>query len=550
MTIEVTTQQTDSGYCNEILEQNILANMMYSDDIYIKSLDEVRVHYFSNPKNRLIAKAILDCFCTWGTISFPLVYEQLRKNGNLKDIGGAYGLSVMYSNYAYGSLTEQKANWHVLRDLWKKRQGAVLSAELYKQILSDETDANELLNRAQEELNKVLIEGSVSEKTPYENYREAIEEVRKTQMGEITPGVLSGFVEIDRLTNGFTPGTLSVIAARPAMGKSALAATMARNMAYMFSTGVLFFSLEMTTTDLYVRLISAESGRENSSLRKAGRYGKAELDSISEKSQLLADIPLYIVSGSAKLSDIEAKSRQYKTQHEIGCVIVDYLQKIDTSEEGKFTNREQQVSQVSGKLKALSMALDIPVIALAQLSRAVELRDDKQPQLSDLRESGAIEQDADMVMFLYRPEYYGIKEDSQGKSTEGLAYLDLAKHRGGSTGTAILGFRAENVTFYNLDGTPMNKSEKVVGVGLKQESYIDKIPVDTYTDEDGITHFDLKSFSANKSFDVAGDQNQDTNRQLLHTQDTSIQTPEHTDDWEEQKFTEANTFGDDIDSAF
>ena len=278
-------------------------------------------------------------------------------------------------------------------------------------------------------------------------------------------GMPTGFVELDRMTAGFQPGTLIILAARPAMGKTAFALTMARNIAVDMKKPIAFFSLEMTAVELVMRLISSESGISGERLKKGEKLPDWEKAQLYARSQALTEAPIYI-DDTPQLSifELRAKCRRLKQQHNIQMVFIDYLQLMQGGgEQSRNGNREQEISLISRQLKALSKELELPVLALSQLSRAVETRGGtKKPQLSDLRESGAIEQDADIVMFIYRPEYYQIYEDNSG-STLGMADILLAKHRSGETGEVRLKFIKQFAKFENRDET--NNYNMSTGLG-------------------------------------------------------------------------------------
>ncbi|MBP5240869.1 MAG: replicative DNA helicase, partial [Bacteroidales bacterium] len=305
----------------------------------------------------------------------------------------------------------------------------------------------------------------------------AIKEIDEASQkeGGIT-GIPSGFEELDSITAGFHPGTLVIIAARPAMGKTAFALTMMRNMAIDYKKPVAFFSLEMPATEIAMRLISAQSEIDASKLKK-GTLEAWEKEQIMAQTQKLNTAPIYI-DDSSQLSifELRAKCRRLKQRFNIQAVFIDYLQLMKGETDNRNGNREQEISNISRQLKSLSKELSIPVFALAQLSRAVETRGgNKEPQLSDLRESGAIEQDADMVMFLYRPEYYGFTEDENGNPTYGLAKVLLAKHRAGGTGKMDMRFRANYARFENMGATTSNDNTIPVNEGFDQNGdyYVD-----------------------------------------------------------------------------
>jgi replicative DNA helicase len=276
-----------------------------------------------------------------------------------------------------------------------------------------------------------------------------IEEAKNHKDG--MSGVASGFTRLDRLTNGWQKADLIIVAARPAMGKTAFVLSMARNLAVEFRKPVAFFSLEMSSLQLVMRLISNETELDAEKLKR-GQLTMAEWEQLHAQIDKLSDAPL-IIDDTPALSvfELRAKSRKLMVKHQLELIVVDYLQLMTTGTEGKG-NREQEISLISRSLKSIAKELNVPIIALSQLSRAVETRGgDKRPMLSDLRESGAIEQDADIVIFLYRPEYYGIDEDDAQNPTNGIAEVIISKHRNGQTGTVKLKFIDRLAKFKSLD---------------------------------------------------------------------------------------------------
>jgi replicative DNA helicase len=278
-------------------------------------------------------------------------------------------------------------------------------------------------------------------------------EIRKNQKDGLT-GVPSGFTALDRVTSGWQKSDLVIIAARPAMGKTAFVLSVLRNAAVDHNRPVAIFSLEMSSVQLVNRLISSEAELDSDKIKK-GTLADHEWAQLVHKTAKLSKAPLFVDDTPAlSILELRAKCRKLKAQHDIQMVVVDYLQLMSGDSKGGFGgNREQEIASISRALKKIAKELSIPVIALSQLSRAVETRGgDKRPQLSDLRESGAIEQDADMVMFLYRPEYYGITEDEGGASTAGVGEVIIAKHRNGSLENIKLRFIGRYTKFTDLDG--------------------------------------------------------------------------------------------------
>jgi replicative DNA helicase len=265
-------------------------------------------------------------------------------------------------------------------------------------------------------------------------------------------GVPSGFTDLDRLTSGWQPSDLVIIAARPGMGKTSLVLAVCLNAARDFNKGVALFSLEMASTQLVQRLISMESEIAGSKMRN-GKLEDYEWQQLQTTVERLNAVPIFIDDTPAiNIFELRAKCRRLKQQHDIQLIIIDYLQLMTGGSDGKSGNREQEIASISRALKSLAKEIRVPVIALSQLSRAVEMRGgSKRPQLSDLRESGSIEQDADMVAFIYRPEYYQILQDESGQSLKGVAEFIIAKHRHGALETIKLKFTDTFAKFSNLD---------------------------------------------------------------------------------------------------
>jgi len=266
-------------------------------------------------------------------------------------------------------------------------------------------------------------------------------------------GVPTGFTALDRVTSGWQNSDMIVVAARPGMGKTAFVLSMARNMAVEFQRPVALFSLEMSSVQLVQRLIASETEIDAEKLRK-GNLADHEFHQLHQRISRIAEAPIFIDDTPAlSVFELRAKCRRLKAQHGIQMIIIDYLQLMTAGGDNKGGNREQEISTISRSIKQIAKELDVPVIALSQLSRQVETRGgDKRPLLSDLRESGAIEQDADIVAFIYRAEYYGINEDADGNPTQGKAEIIIAKHRNGSLEDVPLRFIGRLAKFANLDG--------------------------------------------------------------------------------------------------
>lgn len=436
------------------LEEAVLGALMLEKDALTNVIDILKVESFYKESHKVIFQAILDLFTESQPIDLLTVTTQLRKNGALEIAGGAFYITELTSKVASAANIEYHAR--IITEQSIKRELIRISGEIQKDAFEDTTDVFELLDKMEQSLFEI------SEKNIRKNYsdmrsimREAIIELeaRKLQKDGLT-GVPSGFTALDRVTSGWQKSDLVIIAARPAMGKTAFVLSVLRNASVDHNRPVAIFSLEMSSVQLVNRLISSEAELDSEKIKK-GSLADHEWAQLVHKTAKLSKAPLFVDDTPAlSILELRAKCRKLKAQHDIQMVVIDYLQLMsgDSKSGGQGGNREQEIASISRALKKIAKELSIPVIALSQLSRAVETRGgDKRPQLSDLRESGAIEQDADMVMFLYRPEYYGITEDENHQSTAGVGEVIIAKHRNGSLENVKLRFIGKYTKFTDLD---------------------------------------------------------------------------------------------------
>ncbi|MDR0619455.1 MAG: replicative DNA helicase [Bacteroidales bacterium] len=434
------------------VERLVLGAFMLDENAQIAVGDILRPEFFYLPEHQIIFKTISELIADSRPIDILTVSEHLKKKGELEAIGGVPYISALTNRVSSSAHIEFHTK--IVQEKFIQRELIKTAAEITKEAFSETADIIETLDRAEQ---KLLDIGDANFHNEYQDIHLLVSQVRKdieeaSKMQDSMSGVPSGFTELDKITNGWQKGNLIIIAARPAMGKTAFALSMARNMAVDFKRPVAFFSLEMTAVELVGRLVSSESEIKGEQLKR-GELSEAELERLVEKSAVLSDAPLYINDSSAiTMYELRAQCRRLKQKHKIEAVFIDYLQLMQGSGMFKGGTREQEISQISRQLKSLAKELSIPVIALAQLSRQVETRGgDKQPQLSDLRESGAIEQDADIVSFIYRPEYYNITEDEKGNSTLGKSNIIVAKHRNGSTGKITLRWINNLARFENIE---------------------------------------------------------------------------------------------------
>ena len=335
------------------------------------------------------------------------------------------------------------------------------STEIQRRSYDESTDVTDLIDYAEAEIFKVS-EGHIkrdiqSASLVFDKAMKAIEEAHA--QGGTMNGVPTGFTRLDQLTLGWQPSDLIIIAARPSMGKTAFVLSMARNMAIDHEKPVAFFSLEMSSVQLMMRLIVAESGLSSADVR-SGKLTAEQWRHLEQTTRILPTAPLFIDDTPAlSIYELRSKARRLKAQHDIQIIIIDYLQ-LMTGNADSRGNREQEVASISRGLKSIAKELNIPIIALSQLNRSIESRSGlKRPQLSDLRESGAIEQDADIVAFIHRPEYFGFTQDEDGNPTAGMAEIILAKHRNGAVCDVNLRFLKEQARFADVDDTMLPPSQ-------------------------------------------------------------------------------------------
>lgn len=434
------------------LEEAVLGAIMIEKDAYSLVSEILKPECFYKDANQKIFTAIMTLALHQEPIDMHTVTEQLRKDGTIDDIGGPYYITLMTAKVSSAAHLEYHSRIIVQKFL--ARELIRISSEIQAKAFDDKTDVDDLMQEAEGMLFEVSqrnLKKDVTQINP------VIEEARKRMQLAATKqgasGVPSGFHSLDKVTSGWQRSDLIIIAARPAMGKTAFILSMAKNMAVDYNTPVAVFSLEMSNVQLVNRLIMNVCQLEGEKI-KNGQLDKYEWEKFDRDINILLDAPLYVDdTPSLSIFELRSKARRLVKEHKIQCLIIDYLQLMNASGMS-FGSREQEVSIISRSLKGLAKELDIPIIALSQLNRGVEGRtgiEGKRPQLSDLRESGAIEQDADMVCFIHRPEYYKIMEDGQGNSLVGIAEIIIAKHRNGATADVQLKFKNTYAKFLNKD---------------------------------------------------------------------------------------------------
>ena len=439
-------------------EEALLGAMMLEQNAAGRVIGKLKAEMFYQNAHKEIFKAMVAVYNEHNPIDLLSVTAQLRKSKTLDAVGGAYYLTTLTNNVASSANINYYAD--VVIEKYMLREVISVSTETITQAYENVKDAQDIIDDAEKGIFNIMEQQrSQNEQTMPElvnQFMVSLQEARSK--GREVQGVPTGFFGLDEVTGGWHGSNLIIIAARPGVGKTAFVLTMARNMAIDYKRPVAFFSLEMSAAELVMRLAAGESKINQDKLKKA-KLTDTEMKNLTEALGVLAEAPL-IIDDTAGLNifDLRSKCRRLKQQYQVQCIIIDYLQLMQaTSKEGK-SNREQEVANISRSLKALAKELDVPVIALSQLSRNVEQRagGDKIPQLSDLRESGSIEQDADIVMFIYRPEAHKLETFPDGDPARGLAQLIIAKNRHGRQDEVKVRFIGEHAKFTNLDYMPYN----------------------------------------------------------------------------------------------
>lgn len=435
------------------LEEAVLGALMLEKNALSTVIDILKPESFYKESHQKIFEAIYNLFQKTSPIDLLTVTAELRQMGALEMVGGAYYITQLTDRVVSAANIEYHAR--IISQKYIQRELIKVSTEIINASYDETSDIFDLLDHAEKSLFDIAQNNLRRDSRKMDDImKEAIKslELLRDRTDGLT-GIPSGLTALDRMTSGWQPSDLVIIAARPAMGKTAFVLSVARNAAVDHDKPVAVFSLEMSSVQLVNRLIAGETEIEQEKLKK-GNLADHEWQQLHSRIGRLTSAPLIIDDTPAlNVFEFRAKCRRLKAQYDIQMVIVDYLQLMQGKADGKGGNREQEIGSISRALKSVAKELNIPVLALSQLSRAVESRpgNSKRPMLSDLRESGSIEQDADMVLFLYRPEYYGLVEDEQGNSTAGIGEVIIAKHRNGETGIVPLRFIGKYVKFVDLE---------------------------------------------------------------------------------------------------
>ncbi len=425
-------------------ERYLLASIFVDPSSIIKIIDYIKPEDFYSLAHRLIYSACLSLFEKDEPIDIVTVYNELEKKGDTERAGGASYLSEIAGLlptsahiFHYAKIVKEKS---ILREIIRISQDLI-----YRAYYSGE-DSQEILNYAEKEFFEISYYGK---KESFVVLKEVIKETIKYletlyQRGETITGIPTGFPDLDKMTAGLQRGDLIILAGRPGMGKTALALDIVRNACKLSKVGAAIFSLEMSKEQLSARLLCAEA-KVNFQKFRTGNLEPFEWQKIIQAANTLSQLPIYIDDTlGVNILEVKAKARKLLKEIPLGLIVIDYLQLMKSLE--KKERREQEISEISAGLKALAKELNVPVLALSQLNRKVEERPDKRPQLADLRESGALEQDADVILFIYRDEFYN--KDSPEK---GIAEIIIGKQRNGPTGKIKLAFLSQYSSFGSLE---------------------------------------------------------------------------------------------------
>jgi len=483
-------------------EEAVLGALMLEKDAVHSVIDILKPECFYSDSHSNIFKAILALSLEHKPIDIHTVAQQLKIDGEIDTIGGPFYLAQLTNKVASTAHIEYHAR--IIAQKFIQRELIQVGAKIQTRAFEESEDVADMLDQAEQDLFQIA-EGNIKKEVSRIDavLRDAIHQIEEAgKRPDGLSGVPSGFTELDRMTSGWQASDLLIIAARPAMGKTAFVLSMARNISVEHKRPVAIFSLEMSSVQLVNRLITAEAELPGEKI-KNGNLQPYEWTQLESKIRNLEEAPLFIDDTPAlSIFEFRAKLRRLVMQHKIELAIIDYLQLMTA---GGSASREQEVSTISRSLKAIAKELNIPIIALSQLNRSVEMRaGDKRPQLSDLRESGAIEQDADMVMFIHRPEYFGITEDELGNSLIGLAEIIVAKHRNGGTGDVRLRFKKEFTRFMDVEETFSVPD----GNGMTFESKMNNEPHSDSQEKASSNQqsdFESAGLDINSSFEEGGD---------------------------------------------
>jgi len=440
------------------LERAVIGALLIDKDAYSVICETLRPESFYEPRNQMIYTAIRDLSMAEKPVDVLTVTEQLARNGQLDEAGGPAYIAEISSRVATSAHVEYHAN--IVAQKFLARQLIQFSSDIQTKAFDETIDVDDLMQHAEGALFELSQKNMKKDYTQIDpvisNALQVIQKAAANTDG--LTGVPTGYHKLDDITSGWQSSDLVIIAGRPAMGKTSFALSMAKNIAADYKIPMAFFSLEMSNVQLVNRLISNCCEIQGSKILN-GQLQPDEWDRLDKRVNTLLGAPLYIDdTPGLSVFELRTKARRLVREHGVKIIMIDYLQLMNANGM-RFSSRQEEVSTISRSLKGLAKELDIPILALSQLNRGVESREGlegKRPQLSDLRESGAIEQDADMVLFVHRPEYYHIYQDDNGRDLHGMAQIIIAKHRKGATGDVLLTFRGEFTRFENPEDTRLS----------------------------------------------------------------------------------------------
>lgn len=467
------------------IEKMVLGALMVDKDAFSIVSEILHPETFYEPRSQKIYKAIQTLSLNEDPVDIMTVVEELKREGTLDDIGGAGYILELSERVASSAHIEYHAK--ILAQKYLARQLISFASVIETNAFDETVDVDELMQEAEGSLFELSQKNMRQDYTQIDPVvKQAVEILQKAaaNKGGLT-GIPTGYAKLDDYTSGWQRSDLVIIAGRPAMGKTSFALSLAKNIAVDYDTPIAFFSLEMNNVQLVNRLISNVCEIEGKKILN-GQLDDEEWKRLDKNVRKLQAAPIYIDdTPGMSIFELRTKARRLVREKGVQVIMIDYLQLMNANG-ARFGSRQEEVSTISRSLKGLAKELDIPVLALSQLNRTVEGRegiDGKRPQLSDLRESGAIEQDADMVLFVHRPEYYRIFTDEKGNDLHGKAQIIIAKHRKGGTGDVLLNFRGEFTRFENptdSDKSPIGGGEiigsKINGDDLGPSPYIGDIP--------------------------------------------------------------------------
>jgi replicative DNA helicase len=447
------------------VERAVLGALLIDKDAYAVVCELLYPESFYEPRNQHIYSAIRDLSMNEKPVDVLTVTEQLARNGKLEDAGGPAYIAEISGRVATSAHIDYHAR--IVAQKFLARQLIQFAGNVETKAFDETIDVDELMQQTEGELFELSQKNMKKDYTQIApvvtNAIEAIQRAAANKDG--LTGVPTGYHKLDDITSGWQASDLIIIAGRPAMGKTSFALSMAKNIAAEYQVPLAFFSLEMSNVQLVNRLISNCCEIQGSKILN-GQLQPDEWDRLDKRVSTLMGAPLYVDdTPGLSVFELRTKARRLVREHGVKIIMIDYLQLMNANGM-RFSSRQEEVSTISRSLKGLAKELDIPILALSQLNRGVEAREGlegKRPQLSDLRESGAIEQDADMVLFVHRPEYYHIYQDDHGRDLHGMAQIIIAKHRKGATGDVLLTFRGEYTRFENPEDTRISNASPTMG---------------------------------------------------------------------------------------